>query len=328
MIFKCRNCGGNSVYHPDKKTMWCPHCDSEESQQKVENDSITTCGNCGAPLDGVTEYTSALKCSHCGSYIILKERVEGENKPDLILPFAVSKDKAVEILNKEFGTKILIPFSFLSQASLECMEGSYVPFWLYDYYADIDYEAKATKVRVYVRDDIEYTETSHYRVTRKMDINFHKIPVDASKRMADDIMDLMEPYEYQALKQFEEKYMSGFEGEVVNFPNTDLEQRAAQRAKEASETMLNQTVTGYTTVVPVKKQIDISKKKAHFALLPVWVYRYEFRGKEYIYHVNGQTGKVIGTVPTDKRKAYLYTGTVFAITALICQCLNMILEVL
>lgn len=328
MIFKCKNCGGNSIYNPEKKAMWCPHCESIDSQEMLENDSMTACGNCGAPLEGIGEYTSALKCSHCGSYIILKERIEGANRANLILPFAISKDQAVEALKKEFRKRILTPDSFLSQSSLECMEGSYVPFWLYDYESRVDYEGKATRVQVYRRGDTEYTETSHYRVVRKMDIEFTKIPVDASERMADDIMDLMEPYEYQALQNFEEKYMSGFEGEMSNFPETKLEERARKKAEHDSEMMLNDTITGYTTAVPIHKQIHVAKKEAHAALLPVWVYAYEFRGKEYIYYVNGQTGKVIGETPTDRRKAFLYSGTVFAAAALACQCISWILEIL
>ena len=101
MIFKCKNCGGNSVYHPDKKAMWCPHCDSIDSQERLDSEHMTNCTNCGAPLDGVGDFTSALKCSHCGSYIILKDRVEGEKRPNLILPFEISKDEAVEILRKD-----------------------------------------------------------------------------------------------------------------------------------------------------------------------------------------------------------------------------------
>ena len=51
MIFKCKNCGGNSVYSPEKKMMYCPHCESEESQEKLTGVGLTQCGNCGAPLD-------------------------------------------------------------------------------------------------------------------------------------------------------------------------------------------------------------------------------------------------------------------------------------
>lgn len=327
MIFKCKNCGGNAVYSPDRKKMWCPHCESTDSEERIDTEVMTNCGNCGAPLDQITGYTSALKCSHCGSYIILRERVEGKNRPDLILPFEVSKKKAVQILKKEFAKRIFTPDSFLSSASLQCMEGSYVPFWLYDYLSQVNYEGKATKVRVHRSGDVEITETSHYRVVRKMDIQFDKIPVDASKRMANDIMDLMEPYEYQALCNFEEKFMSGFEGEVVNFGKEEEENRAKERVRKDSETLLSESITGYTTNVSVQKEIDVTRKKAHFALLPVWVYKYTFRGKDYMYYVNGQTGKVIGQTPTDRKKAFWYSGTVAVIVGMVCQCISWILEV-
>ena len=327
MIFKCKNCGGNAVYHPDKKAMWCPHCEGIDSEERIDTENQENCSNCGAPLEQVGEFTSALKCSHCGSYIILKDRVEGENKPDLILPFMISKEKAVEILNKEFGNRILTPDSFLTHSTLECLEGSYIPFWLYDYMSKVNYEANATKVRVFRKGDYEITETSHYHVTRKMDIEFDKIPVDASKRMADDIMDLMEPYEYQALQDFEEKYMSGFQGEVVNFPEEEEEERAKLKAKKDSESLLSETLVGYTTCVPLHKDIQLTKTKAHFALMPIWVYRYQFRGKDYVYHVNGQTGKVIGKTPTDKTKALLYSGTVAFFVGMIWQCICWILGV-
>jgi len=327
MIFKCKNCGGNSVYNPDKKKMWCPHCEGIDSEERIDTEAMTSCGNCGAPLDQITGYTSALKCSHCGSYIILKERVEGKNRPDLILPFEISKKKAVQILKKEFAKRVFTPNSFLSSESLQCMEGSYVPFWLYDYLSQIDYEGKATRVQVHRSGDWEITETSHYQIIRKMDVQFDKIPVDASKRMADDIMDLMEPYEYQALCNFEEKYMSGFEGEIVNFQEDEEESRALGKVKRDSEALLNESITGYSTNVTVRKNIDIGSRKAHFALLPVWVYKYNFQGKDYMYYVNGQTGKVIGKTPTDGKKALLYSGTVAVIAGMICQCISWILEV-
>ena len=327
MIFKCKNCGGNSVYHPDKKAMWCPHCESLDSQERVDTENMEICTNCGATLDSVTEYTSALKCSHCGSYIILKDRVEGENRPELILPFAISKEKAVEILKKEFGSRLLTPDSFLSHATLECLEGSYIPFWLYDYMSRVDYEGKATKVRTFRSGQYEVTETSHYRVTRKLDIQFDKIPVDASKRMANDIMDLMEPYEYQALLNFEEKYMSGFQGEIVNFSDAEEEERAKQKARNDSESLLNETILGYTTCVPLHKDIRIERQKARFALMPVWVYRYHFRGKDYVYHVNGQTGKVIGKTPNDKRKAWWYSAAVAFMAGMTWQSICWILGV-
>ena len=73
------------------------------------------------------------------------------------------------------------------------MEGIYVPFWLYDYGADYDFAGEGTRVRTWRSGDTEYTETSYFEVIRQMDVDFDRIPVDASIAMDDGIMDLMGP---------------------------------------------------------------------------------------------------------------------------------------
>ena len=39
----------------------------------------------------------------------------------------------------------------------------------------------------------------------------------------------------------------------------------------------------------------------------------EREDREYEFHVNGQTGKIIGAVPVSKKKVLAYGGTVFAV---------------
>ena len=76
MIYKCRNCGGNVVYDPDRKEMHCPYCDGTDTQDKLPGGGMETCANCGAPIDA-GDYRSAVKCEYCGHYTIFDERVEG-----------------------------------------------------------------------------------------------------------------------------------------------------------------------------------------------------------------------------------------------------------
>lgn len=317
MIFTCKNCGGNAVFDPKRQAMYCPHCDSEDSADRLENQSSTVCSNCGAPIE-VERFTSATKCPHCGTYIILENRVQGSMRPGLILPFKVSKREAVRRMEEEFEKRIFTPSTFLSQSTMELLEGSYVPFWLYNYDGEVEYEAKATKVRTWTTGKTEYVETSHYRVVRDMHIDFEKIPVDASTRMADDIMDLLEPYQYKDLIDFDELYMSGFLGEYYSETEDKMSDRAKEKVAEATESILKESVNscGYSTVKPVHKEVSIVKEKAVFALLPVWVYRYRFRNSQFLIYVNGQTGKVIGESPRDNRKIWGYASTVFALTLL------------
>ena len=91
--------------------------------------------------------------------------------------------------------------------------------------ADCHYSGTGTTVRVWVSGDTEYTETSYFQVNRDVDVDFEKLPVDASLEMEDQVMDMMEPYQYEALENFRPEYMSGFLGEVYNQSAEVLEPR-------------------------------------------------------------------------------------------------------
>ena len=201
----------------------------------------------------------------------------------------------------------------MSRASIAKMEGSYVPFFLYDYDADAELTATGTKVRSWTSGDYRYTETSYYHVEREMDIDFNRIPVDASKKMDDSVMDLLEPYDYAALQNFEEKYMSGFLGEVYSEDGETLKKRADKKATEDAKTLLRNSVVGYSSVSSENFQVDLTEKERNYALLPVWIYDFQYQGKTYQFHVNGATGKVIGNVPINKGKVWGYGATVLGI---------------
>lgn len=327
MIFKCRNCGGNVIYDPQRKKMYCPHCDGLDSEEPVPGGSITQCPNCGAPIQ-TGPFTSADKCAHCGSFLIFEERVTGQFTPHLILPFKVSRQEAEAKLKNEFGKKVLTPSSFLSKASLTKLEGMYVPFFMYDYHVNYHWAGRGKKVRVWTKGDKEYTETSIFRIIRDMDIDFSKIPVDASNGMEDGAMDLLEPYDYKALENFQMKYMSGFTGEMYNRGADQLEPRAHRKAERDSEDLMMQSITGYSSVIPEQRNMQVHQTATDYALLPVWVYDYEYQGKRYLFHVNGQTGKMIGAAPISKAKAFGYSASVFGYVLIIGQLIRMIAEVL
>ncbi len=330
MIFKCKNCGGNTVYNPDKGTLCCPHCDGLDTEDKVTSaESLVTCASCGAPMESVVkEHTSATKCPNCGTYVILDERVEGAYKPKLILPFKVSKDKAIDALRKEFGKRIFTPGTFLSHASVSKIEGTYVPFFMYDYATRTDYRGTGTKVRTWTSGGYEYTETSYFDIHRQMDADFDRVPVDASDYMDDQCMDLMEPYDYNALEDFKEKYMSGFFGEKYNQPEGELEPRAIEKVNKSVESMINESISGYATVKKLAMDVNTDKKAADFALLPVWEYIFRYRGEDYRFFVNGQTGKVVGKTPVAKQKVVAYGVTVFGLVMYILSMIRLLLAAL
>lgn len=327
MLFRCRNCGGNTVYNPAKKTMCCPHCEGLDSEERVPSPEMGTCVNCGAPIE-IKEHTSATKCPNCGTYVILEERVEGNYTPNLIIPFKVSKDKAEEALKNEFSKRVFTPAGFLSSASLDKMEGVYVPFFMYNYTSDVHFKAEGTKVRTWSDSQYRYTETSYYDVVRDFDANFDKVPVDASDYMADNVMDLMEPFNYKELEGFQPKFMSGFFGEKYNRSADELAPRAKEKVERDSDTLLTNTLTGYNSFIGEQKTIATNRKGNIYALLPVWEYIFSYGGQEFKFHVNGQTGKVLGKTPVSKCKVVLFGATWFGLVTLAGMMIKLALSVM
>lgn len=327
MIFRCKNCGGNIVYDPAKKAMCCPHCDSLDSEEQIGSPIMNTCVSCGAPMM-YKDHTSATKCPNCGTYTILEDRVTGQFKPDVILPFKVSKDVARGLLTDEFGKRAFTPTGFLSYSSVEKMEGHYVPFFMYDYHSDIRYHAIGTKVRTWSDSRYHYTETSYFDVVREMDGDFNKVPVDASIDMDDKTMDLMEPYSYSELEPHQDKYMSGFLGEKYNMGEEEVAYRAEVKVRRDSDELLNNTLSGYATLTNVDKDIALRKEQVKYALLPVWEYVFNYQGNAYKFHVNGQTGKVVGKTPISKGRVIAYGITVFGMISIVGMLVRMALMAL
>lgn len=329
MIFKCKNCGGNAIYSPEKKSMFCPYCDSINSEEKEEHigQELRICPNCSGEVP-VLEHASTTQCPYCDSYLIFDERVTGQYMPKKMIPFQMGKESCKQALRDKFKKNIFAPTDFLSEARLNSMQGIYVPFWFYDYNTNVDFVGEATKVKSWTTGSTRYTETSYYNVVRNMDIHFKGVPVDASIQMPDDVMDLVEPYTYAQLEDFKPEYLSGFFAEKYNMTADLVESRANQKMDSDAKQMLNESVAGYGSVKSVRKQIVVRDSSSWYGLLPVWKYNYKYKDKEYPFYVNGQTGKIVGTAPLSKTKIGVYSTTLWALMTAIMLLINSIFRLI
>lgn len=330
MIFKCKNCGGNAIFSPEKKKIVCPFCDAEEDYVRKDKESsygLEVCPECGGTIP-VEQYDSAMKCPYCDNSVIFNERVEGEYLPKFLIPFELGKEKVKEMIREKFKKYIFAPSDFLSEVRLDTMKGIYVPFWFYDYKTNAVYQGQGTKVRSWTSGNYRYTETSYYAVERNMDIPFEKLPADASIKMPDNIMDLMEPYDYSKLEDFKPEFLSGFNAEYYNMPAEEIESRARQKMEDDATAILKSSISGYSSLVQNSKSITVLDRKTDYGLMPVWEYDYLYKDKVYPFFVNGETGKIIGTIPLSKGKVWGYSITLWILLTIIFASINGILGLL
>lgn len=327
MIFKCDNCGSVVVYDPVSRKMKCDHCDSLDVYSTVAAEEAGICVSCGSPLN-LREHTSATRCEYCDNYVIVEDRIQGEKRPQTVLPFKVDREGVKNLLFQNWGKKLFIPKDFLSDSKLKGIRGVYVPFWLYDYLTKVHFEGVGIKVRSWTTGDTRYTETSRYRMVRDMEINMHRLPIDASIEMQDGIMDLMEPYSYNLCEDFEEKYLSGYEAEVYNMTSDLVESRAQKKADGFAERWFQDTLGGYDRTETGVKNKRHELQKTEFALLPVWLYDYVYKDQHYIFYINGQSGKIVGKAPFSKERMFSMTAALFGAVALFAAGLISVLGVL
>ena len=260
------------------------------------------CPSCGAELlcDATTAATS---CPYCGNPSVLPGQFSGILKPDFVLPFKLSKEDAIKALKKHYLKKPLLPSTFSKANHLEEIKGVYVPFWMYDGEASGSAQFHATQVHTYTSGDYEITETRHYDVSRSGSLCFEKIPVDASSKMPDDYMDSIEPYDYAELRPFSTAYLPGFLADKYDVTAEDSIERANKRIRRSTEETFQQTVTGYDSVKVESSSIQLHGGKTKYALFPVWLLSTSWRGENYLFAMNGQTGRFVGDLPVDKGAA-------------------------
>lgn len=311
MNFQCKNCGGNMVFSPKKQLMYCPHCEGENCEEQKGNDSLDSCPSCGGALEA-GQFTSATQCPYCGNYIIFDKRVSDEYRPNKVISFKLSKEDAVGVLEEEFKDRLFTPSSFLSEKTLVDMKGYYVPFFMYDYHVDGKYVCDATQSRSWREGNYDCTETSYYKLFRQMKVDYEDVPVDASILMADETMDMLEPFDYELLTDFDPRVLSGFSGEIYNMSADELSNRAENKISKSARAIMMDSLKKYSLSKPEEDTMTMMRGETEFALLPVWKYKYLHDGKEYEFFVNGQSGKVIGKTPISKKKVFLYgiTGAV------------------
>ncbi|MBR3786746.1 MAG: IBR domain-containing protein [Firmicutes bacterium] len=336
--FKCPSCGGAVEFNAGTQNLKCPYCDSEfdiealktkeEAKAQKKDDQFSwdemasnqwaegetdglkvyACKACGGEIVG-DENMGATTCPYCGNQIVMTGQFSGVLKPDYIIPFKYDKKQAKAAFEEFIRSRQFVPKMFTTQKHIDEIKGIYVPFWLFDADAEGEATYDATVTHITTNGKYQTTEIKHYSATREGTMKFNKVPVDGSSRIADDMMESIEPFYFDEAVEFNTAYLAGYAADKYDVSDENSIERANERIKKSVELALEQTVTGYRkgrhveiydAVTPEWSSVDIQNGKAKYALYPVWMLSATYKGKPYTFAMNGQTGKFIGDLPADE----------------------------
>jgi len=350
-VYSCINCGGGVRFDIASKAFKCEHCGTvftleemnkafpeveqtdylksseQESQDKgfisdyVLNAEVSeaevkayNCPACGAELMSDSDTLAAAHCAFCGNPVTISERLlSGESMPSRVIPFKKTREEAYIVFTDKYKNKPLLPKEFKAGVRPDEFKSVYIPFKLYDAGCSGSVTAACYNIESWTSGDYEYTKTDTYEARRAGTMTFIKVPYDVSDKIDDESMQAIEPFNMSEMTPFSKKYLSGHLAEAPTTAEGSLRESLYKRLRPAVENTLKRTIRGYDSVSISSSNVSVDKAVSEYVMFPVWMFVSKYKGLDYIYAINGQTGKFAGKFPVD----WKYAGILFLKMALI-----------
>lgn len=323
---KCPSCASAMRFDPDKGLLVCDYCGTtvnvEEEKAKADKgveiggfdfaslnkmalaDSpeklpIYVCVSCGSEVIADPQQF-ALTCPYCGNNIVLTDKVSGNMRPNKVVPFKINSKELPQAVQTYYKDKRLLPRKFFSESKMGKVTGIYVPFWVFNGKVDgeVSYTGKRTRSRR--KGDYIIHETKYYDVKRSVSVGFDDLPVDASNKIGDDLMDSIEPFDMSEAVDFNTAYLAGFTADRFDVESEEISGRAMRRMLNTTMSVVKKDVESNYASAELESKSLAAEVDVKYTLLPVYLFDVSHHKIKYSFAVNGQTGKVVGRLPIDK----------------------------
>ena len=340
MNYKCPCCSAALAFHGGSGKLKCDSCGNsfeleavQQAQEVLENTNTAlehdwqvspgawsdaemaqvqsySCPSCGAEIV-VDKTVTALECVYCGNATILSDRLSGGGRPDAVIPFVKSEDDARKAYLGLLKGKKLLPRDFAGKNRIQKIAGVYVPFWMFDCDTDADISYDAERNFVHREGKYEVIDTDHYLVLRGGRLGFADVPVDASSKFDDTLMEAVEPFDMGRQADFSTGYLPGYQAERYDVDAETAKPRADERIRTSVEDAFRATVSGFDSVRTRTSSVRIRQGRVRNVLAPVWMLNTKWKDQNYVFAMNGQSGRMVGNLPIDRGRLVAWAAGLF-----------------
>lgn len=318
MIYRCKTCTSALEYCPELDKMKCLICGNEYkiseldvmSNQDIELSEpelrhinkeeptfykMYSCTACGADMI-VTHMEAATFCAHCGQPAVVLSRVSGKLAPKYIVPFQISEEMALEIIENKIANSKWAPSEIEKQMGKN-IRGIYIPYNI----CDIDvYDNQVWRHQRINKRSLAVCKV-YKREARQI---FTNLPIVACSWLDETITRRLEPYDLFYRKPFVPEYLSGYYADRNNMSEGEVHQIAVKRISPLFKKAVRQTVHD-NRVKLIRTNPKYHFLKSEYVFLPAWFMTIHYKGEPYTFMVNGQTGKFVGSLPIQWKKVLI-----------------------
>ena len=345
--YTCPGCGAPLKFSPLTGTLRCEFCKREvpiegEHSPVIEhdlhtalatldqapNEAITkeiTCPKCGSGFT-LDPYAVSANCPYCGTPAITD--FVRDIHPESILPFQIPHKDAQAIFARWIGSLWFAPGELKRLVDTQkSLTGYYLPWWTYDadtitgytgQRGDIYYVTVQKRMIVDGREQIVEVQEPRIQwtpVSGQVVRSFDDVTIRASQGLSRKILDALEPWDTSQLVPFDPKYLSGFDAEEYTIGLDNGFEMARVKMDGVIRSDIRSDIGGdQQQILDYHTQYDNTTYKN--TLFPLWMTHFAYKGREYYYAVNGQSGRITGERPYSYIKiTFLIITTVLIVGA-------------
>ncbi len=281
------------------------------------------CTKCGKETQA-TEDIAFFECSSCGNNVINPGAYSTRNiTPTGIIPFTISKQEALDAFAQWIGKGFWNDSGLKKLALADELQGHYVPFWTFDCETDNNWQGYSGR-HYYERVAIQ--NANGEQVTQQVEKTawtfrsgsferfFDDVLVCGNKKIPQELVNDVYPYNLQEVVVYKPEFLLGWDAraydrdldETYRIARNIIERRVYDEAIE----YLNDD-----TYKDLQVQTHYSNETFKQIILPVWLCQYIFKGKQYQFIINGQTGKISGNKPLSASK--IATAVIIAVIIIV-----------
>ena len=292
---------------------FCPRCGSPQPgfrPQKPAVPETICCKNCGAPVPldfGQRSYI----CNYCGSSIVIETPgLLAGQQPEFVLPFALPPEKASHAIRQHVRSCAFVPAEVYRHLEMGELRGVYVPCWHFAVSAESEWSAligeywertETYTVIVRGRPQIlvrKVRETEWWPLEGKFHQFWSGYLVPATPTLTPAELAEIGPFHLEGLKRYRAEFLAGWVAENPSLPKEDAFLQAEQHFEQAQRQAISEFLPG-DTYRNLRIRTAFTSVESDLVLIPVYIFTIRYRGQNYRLLMNGQTGKIVGSVPRD-----------------------------
>lgn len=315
---KCISCGAEIKFDPKLNKLKCNYCNKQFEVDQYENEiknadenvvlvneiesKSYTCNSCGATLLTFDD-TAITFCSYCGSSMAVEPELYKEGKPDLVIPFRITKEECEKKYKQKINSLIFAPSYMKDKIEISKFRGIYMPYCIYKFEYHGIQNNKGSKPSHRSGDYIIYND---YQIACDLDCKYDGISYDIASNFEDRFGLAVGPYRLKDAVPFKTGYLSGFYADSRDVDKMLYEEDAKKVAKKYASISMRKIkeIEKYNAT----DNVDLNNTNVMIAYFPVYFLAIKNKKNNLVNYavVNGHDGKIVIESPVSFIKYTLF----------------------